>query len=366
MSATRVVPLLSLCLIVACPGWAVGRDVSTIGDAPRLPEDVARPLGTSEQSPAPLRGELRGAAEGIDTSDRTAVSVLFENVYKASEGVAANWTGSIDGCDPGTVDQAYHDATLLRVNFFRVMAGLPGDITFDAELSAMCQDAALEMIANQQLSHFPPSTWDCYTTAGAEAARSSNIAIGFHGPAAVDAYVEDSGDGNVVVGHRRWILYPPQEVMGSGSTTVRNGFFNGSNSLWVFNKPRGVFGARPATPEWVAWPPPGFVPYQVVYDRWSLSYDRSRSDFSSATVQMTHEGEGLSLSVVSRDAVGFGDNTIVWEPDIGNAAPESDMVYTVTVRGVEIDEVIQDFTYTVTVFDPVIRTRVDGEQWTLY
>ena len=41
---------------------------------------------------------------------------------------------------------------------------------------------------------------------------------------------------------------------------------------------------RPARDGFVAWPPPGFVPYQTVYPRWSFVL--RGADFTNATVTM--------------------------------------------------------------------------------
>jgi len=140
------------------------------------------------------------------------------------------------------------------VNYFRAMAGLPA-VSHEAVKNAKSQQAALMMTANGMLNHVPPPSWICYSADGAEAAGKSNLAS-LPGPPAVALYMFDPGGGNTAVGHRRWILYPRQVELGTGST-------DNANDLWVI----GTFGSRPATPEIVAWPPVGFVPYQLVYPR---------------------------------------------------------------------------------------------------
>ena len=45
--------------------------------------------------------------------------------------------------------------------------------------------AALIMHANDRLSHSPPSSWNCWTAAGDEAAGTSSLALGHYGSAAV-------------------------------------------------------------------------------------------------------------------------------------------------------------------------------------
>jgi hypothetical protein len=134
--------------------------------------------------------------------------------------------------------------------------------------------------------------------------------------------------------------------MGTGSTTGVNGFFSGSNALWVL----GTFGSRPTTPEFVAWPPRGFVPYQLAFPRWSFSYNQA--DFSTASVTMTRAGSPVSLTTLPI-AAGFGDNTIVWEPQgITTSAGMTDTTYTVILSNVRVGGVARSFTYDVTVIDP--------------
>ena len=128
------------------------------------------------------------------------------------------WSGRVitDTGDSGDTSQDYKDAVLRRINFVRAMAGLPDGVTFNSTFSAKSQDAALMMSANNQLSHFPPNSWTFWTADGREAAENSNIAIGSAGPDSVMGYIEDHGANNAVVGHRRWLLYPQTEVMGTG------------------------------------------------------------------------------------------------------------------------------------------------------
>jgi cysteine-rich secretory family protein len=282
----------------------------------------------------------------VDASSRADVVNFWNTVYMASEGIDAEWTGDVTSCTAGTTSAAYHEATLRRVNFFRAMVGLPDNVTFDVNYSAKCQEAALMMIAEGSLSHSPPNTWACYSADGAQGAGNSNIALGQHGPAAIDLYISDTGTSNQAVGHRRWILFPPQLLMGSGSTTAVYGFYHGSNALWVL----GTRGDRPAEPAFVPWPPEGFVPYQIVYGRWSFSHHEA--DFSPSSVTMTQGGNPIDLTVVHRGG-GYGDPTIVWEPSgLPSGAPAIDTTYDITIRNVILNTELRTFSYSVTIIDP--------------
>ena len=57
--------------------------------------------------------------------------------------------------------------------------------------------------------------------------------------------------------------------------------------------------------------------------------------------------------------IGYGENTLVWEPDLSfGTPPTSDTVYDVTVRGVKIGDTLHDFAYQVIVFDAGSRAAV--------
>ena len=103
-------------------------------------------------------------ARTVDTSSRSSVASFYKEVYLDSNGVPAKWTGSASSCKPGKVSGDYQDAGIQRVNYYRAMAGLPGDVTLSDERSAKCQAAALMMTANRRLSHTPSSSWRCFTS----------------------------------------------------------------------------------------------------------------------------------------------------------------------------------------------------------
>jgi len=240
------------------------------------------------------------------------------------------------------------------------MAGLPAAIAFDSVEDGMDQQAALMMAANNNLSHFPPNTWQVYTSAGAMAAGNSNISLGVDGPDAITGYIQDYGSGNAEAGHRRWLLYPQTQLMATGDVDA-TGSFMASNATWIMDA--NYSGPRPATRDnYVAWPPPGYVPYQVVFPRWSFAYPGA--DFSAATVTMTGNGApvAVSLETLSNNPSDeAGENTIVWDYNglDGNSVqasapqPSADLPYNVQISGVKIGGQTQSpYNYTVTLFDP--------------
>ena len=80
-----------------------------------------------------------------------ASSRAFYNTYYLAQAQAINWTGNRSTCSAGSTDLTFRDAVLLRLNYFRAMAGVPAQVTFDDTNSAKNQQAALMMSVNGQL-----------------------------------------------------------------------------------------------------------------------------------------------------------------------------------------------------------------------
>ena len=277
---------------------------------------------------------------------------FYLNHYVAWENASANWTGDHNSCNPGSTSLEFRNAVLHRINYFRAMAGIPATVVFSDTYNAKAQAAALMMSVNSQLSHDPPASWLCYSDAGHDGAGNSNLYLGVYGWNAITGYMRDPGGGNYFAGHRRWILYPQTQEMGAGDIPPVSGHWS-SNALWVFDS--HMWGPRPATrDEFVAWPPRGYVPYQVVFARWSFAYPSA--NFSNVTVSMTSNGSNVSLTL-SPVVNGYGENTLVWIPlGLSDRAPwpkpASDTTYTVNVQNVTIGGQNRNFTYDVIVVDP--------------
>ena len=355
-------PPRSLHLPVLLPAFLLFALGASIRAAPFEAGELA-PAPRRELSALPALAEApvrRAAGLSVDSSSRAAVARFYYEEYFPLFGLPANWTGQITGCVAGSTSFAYEYATVSLINCFRALAGLPGDIITSNTLDFKCQQAALMMISAGALSHEPGTDWPCYTPDGAEAARNSNIALGYHGPDAIEAYMVDRGTGNAAVGHRRWILYPPLRVVGTGSVSAQQNFFRGSNALWVF----GPVGARPSQPESIARPPPGNVPAPIIWPRWSFS--RAGADFTSATVTVSRAGQPVALAVVDR-ASNYGDPAIVWEPQGINAGAASagDIPCTVIVDGVIVGGSPRRYEYTVIIFDPALDLTGAGG-WLIY
>jgi len=243
-------------------------------------------------------------ARSINTGSLGAVNSAYWSMFEEAADLPTGWTGSVDGCQRGTTSTESRDATLRSLNFVRRLGGL-APVRFSGTLNAHAQSAALMMSANNQLSHFPPSTWRCYTQTGARTASRSNLALAYPditSGAIVEMYMDDIGSSNHAVGHRRWVLNPFATTMGSGSTGT-------ANALQVVGPTRR---GRP-NPAYVSWPTRGWFPNTLEpRGRWSLSAGNSRTNFRDARIHVTHAGHSLRVHKFAVEN-GYGQPTLVWQ-----------------------------------------------------
>jgi hypothetical protein len=301
-----------------------------------------------------------------DTSSREKIRQAFTNDYVPTRNITLSWTGDVLLGVAGSTSAAHRSASLARINFFRAMAGVPARIVEDPSLAQKSQQGAFMLRSNGSLTHDAPPVWMNYTSAGAEALAKGNICIG---PSAdtgcVESFMDDWGGNNAPVGHRRWILYPNFERTGVGN--VPDATAGTWSAMWV----QSWSASRPATRDsYVAWPPRGYVPYQLAFARWSFSYPDA--DFTAATVSVTRNGAPLSTLVESRSAMPastrIGDNTIVFLPEPRSTnvrsspvKPSGDIVYRVSIAGVRVGASVLSFEYDVIVFDPQAPPGIEVE-----
>ena len=77
---------------------------------------------------------------------------------------------------------------LKMTNLYRWLAGL-NSVTINPGWIEGAQQCALMMYSNQMLSHAPPTSWKCYTAAGADTAGHSNLAWGNGAVRALNGYM---------------------------------------------------------------------------------------------------------------------------------------------------------------------------------
>ncbi len=117
-----------------------------------------------------------------------------------------------------------------------------------------------------------------------------------------------------------------------------------------------------------AWPPPGYVPYQVVFPRWSFAYPGA--NFTNATVTMTSSGASwpVSLEPLSNNAGTGRPAKTRWcgiynglDPTtVQTSAPQPaiDLAYNVQINGIG-SAPFSSVSYQVILFDPAVAGTGD-------
>ncbi|MCX7015388.1 MAG: hypothetical protein NTW86_23020 [Candidatus Sumerlaeota bacterium] len=305
-------------------------------------------------------------AEAVQTAvnnwSRDSIVDFYNTFYQPGKSWPSGWTGDVDQCIAGDTSADFKAAVLGRVNYFRGMCALPA-VAFNDVKSYNCAEAALIVSRNNYTGEDPPDTLKCWTLTGHDAVQKSLRTLGVAGPDSVDLYMQSAN--NTFCRQRRWLLYPPQVSMGNGAVTP-TAPYSPANALWA----AGPMGTRPLAPTVVVWPPMGFVPLNLLFDRWSFSYNRAYDnypndhvDFTHATVSMWRNGAPLSLTVdpvypAFNSSVYIGDHTLVWRPSGLN--PAEGVHYQVLVNNVVVDGVAQRFSYDVYPIDAT-QPSTEGE-----
>ncbi len=193
---------------------------------------------------------------------------------------------------------------MRAINYVRSLNGLY-PVSLNATLNARSQYTALMMSANKTLSHYPGTSWRCYTGTGAANAARSNLALGYPSitsAGVVGMYMKESGSSNYAVGHRRWLLNPFTTQMGTGATET-------ANAITVMG-PTSYYRPNPA---WVSWPSMGYFPNTLEPNgRWSLSSGNRSVSFARAQVRVYRNGVPI---YAAKNPVhnGYAMPTIVWQ-----------------------------------------------------
>ena len=132
--------------LAACSGGSGGEGGTVVTPTPTPPPSTPTPT-TPAPSPSPTSTE---PATGSDFLSSVAL------LYSAAPNIAA--------CQAGTLKPEVGARVLATLNDIRAHHNLPA-VTYAPADEPASQQSALMMAANGQLSHNPPTSWNCYTTA---------------------------------------------------------------------------------------------------------------------------------------------------------------------------------------------------------
>lgn len=252
-------------------------------------------------------------------------------------------------CQPGILKASVRHEMLARVNAVRALHRLPPVVHSDVDNQGAA-DSSLMMAVNRTLNHTPPSSWTCFTNAGADAAASGNLIGGWGNGlpwSSEDALLAGwmTERNSATIGHRRWLLDPflGQITYGRVAYQSANGDRADAATMKVFS-----FSSNPpapaasSIPDYVAYPygdypiryfaPGDILSFSVVANRGGrFASGNANVRFDSAVVTVSAGSTDLPVTQVANDNVGYGlPNSIQWRV----TGLQRNTSYTVRIVGV--------------------------------
>ncbi len=272
-------------------------------------------------------------------------------------------------CSAGVLAESERQSVLSTVNRIRRLHGL-APVVYAPESDIEVMQSSLIIAANNEITHFPAESSDCFSEEGADGAAASNLAWSYPTDASGDPLLAPSGTdvrnwlidpGVPDLGHRRWLLDPfLQEVaygrvdappVGGDPTKLAHGA-----ALKVQSDINGV--SLDPSPAFVGYPY-GDYPIDLFELGWYWSFSLVASptdywanaevDFSDATVSVQGSDGQLTVRDVSSSDAAVGlPNLLQWQVDDA----QINQRYVVEIKGVRVQGETRSYRYTVRLVPP--------------
>lgn len=206
-------------------------------------------------------------------------------------------------CVYGTQSKEDREMATKRVNFYRQLTGLATiPQTNSIAYQNRSDQTALIMEENKFMNHYLPENLKCWSSEGNWGALGGNLYKYSDYACSTDSIESYMRDENTFsLGHRRWILDPPLPQV----VTSAAGQYSVLLTTLYMNK------ADNPIPKFIAYPPPGPIPYDIIYNDWSFSrhYEKMSDDEHNTwpddmKVTISYNGsdyKDVSVSILNSD-----------------------------------------------------------------
>ena len=349
MKRLLILILLSLALFVSCSD-----DGGIYADAKDMDVDFPD-MEWYDYDPGSGGGGSGGGGSGGGTTDSPSTSdeddVTIPDI-DMDDGEESN----ISRCEAGTASTAEQMEALSELNRIRGINGLYS-VVYKDEDDVATQECSLIIVANEDLSHDPPTTWKCYSEDAHTGCAGSNIYIRWgmiDEVSATDILYALLVDENVPsLGHRRHFLDPWLYSTSYGRVNDTLNDITGS-AMMVSDKVSGKMPGSTTLEHVIVPYPYHSYPAELVGEETYFSFtliadtmlkDNNRFvDFAGAVITIKPEEGGDSIAIKKRsyDNLYYGvPNVLMWQaPDV-----EVGVSYKVDIRNVLYNERSYDYEY---------------------
>lgn len=226
----------------------------------------------------------------------------------------------------------------------------------DKQLEA--QSAAFMIKENNEVDHHPPKTWKYYSEAGANGAAHSCLGLSdfsyFPQTSFITGFIQEPGEINSFVGHRRWILFSKVKKFSYGATDK-------SEALYCIEE----FSKDTVKTDFIAYPWNGYVPANLIFRKWSFAIPEGH-DVNFKHVKITiknNVGNSIPFEMYPENP-DYPDKTITWkmtsmfteqeeEQEINNLKAKGYIGKEISVKieNVEVDHRTKNYEYKVKIVD---------------
>lgn len=267
-----------------------------------------------------------------------------------------NVNPDVNNCKEGSLTEQEKLRVLDLVNRIRTSHNIP-PVTYDFEGDKFAQKGALITVANQALSHQPPSNWSCFSQDAYYGNEKSNLFIssgsGGNLPDSEYGLISWMIDFSVEnLGHRRAIMNPFVDKISFGRVdkSEQGLRITGMNLKYLDNLNATISNSNI---EFVAYPQ-GDYDKNYFQNGWYLSFNVIKDkvnwwnnngiDYSAAIITMKDsKGNNIGVNSIGSDNEGWGGlpNQIKWK--CGNLINFEE--YTVEIKGVKFGGQTKDYSY---------------------
>lgn len=246
---------------------------------------------------------------------------VFDSSYLIQKSVKYNKKPNSKSCYEGEINKKHKSVFLSNLNFVRLISGLRPVNDLDPKLSNNCQKAAWCLTLNDNITHYIPKKYKCYSIGAALAASKSNLSYGYGPGKALFGMLRDEEKSNFSVGHRRWLLNPSLTFPGYGLTnkvTVVQVIGQEANFRNVY-KDLNEYKKRPIT-----WPVAGIHPTFLSTNRFSFSI--AKANFKTARIRIIKNGATIKATKL-KNSENYGNATLVFDIAMKPATGDSYKIY---------------------------------------
>ena len=335
-------------------------------DRNERPDEAPRPGGGSSNGNGAPNGSTGDNAndsgntaddkENFDDTDETDDSDSM-NDEDPEKNEIYDVKPEIGSCKYGVPTAGEKQKVLERINYIRSLHNLK-PVEYDESSDEMTAECSLVIAANEQLSHTPDSSWECWSQTAYDGCESSNLNLmmttGYDttlldSADIVDGFMTEENEvPPITLGHRRWLIDPwlNSIAFGRADHSYNNNFVLGS-AIKVINRndPNDQQDISDTDIEFVAYPFENYpaalyndnvmMSFTLIKDKFSKYSNGTGINFAAATIAIIDpSNKAMKVKNIEFDTEGYGvPNNLRWYAE----GIKPNVKYSVTVSNIMVN-----------------------------